>query len=85
MSLVDVAQKEITVADVANDIRGHLASVISLADVRLLQIRNLVRQHGRSTIAVELGDNAAAMLTVYTKLKEAIEAAKEIAVEDLPA
>ncbi len=35
-------------------------------------------------IAVELGDDAAALLGVYTKLKEAIEAAKEITVEELP-
>ena len=84
MSLVDVRQKEITTSDVANDIRGHLASVISLADVQLLRIRNLVRQHGRSNIAAELGSDAQALLTVYTKLKEAIEAAKQITVEDLP-
>lgn len=84
MSLVDAPQKEITVSDVANNIREHLASVISLADIRLLQIRNLVRQYGRSTIAAELGDDAAAMLTVYTKLKEAVETARQIEVDDLP-
>ncbi len=84
MPLVDVPQREITAGDIANDIRGHLASVISLADVLLLQIRNLVRQYGRSNIAAELGTDAAAMLTVYTKLKEAVEAAKGITVEDLP-
>ena len=84
MSLVDVRQKEITTSDVANDIRGHLASVIGLADTQLLRIRNLVRQYGRSNIAAELGTDAQALLTVYTKLKEAIEAAKKITVEDLP-
>ena len=84
MSLVDIPVSEITVADVAKQIREYLAQVVSLADVRLLQIRNLVRDHGRSTIAAELGGDAATLLTVYTKLKEAIETAKEITVEDLP-
>ncbi|NIA07724.1 MAG: hypothetical protein GWP14_08870 [Actinobacteria bacterium] len=84
MSLVDVPQNEITATDVANDIRGHLASVVSLADVRLLQIRNLVRDYGRANISTELGSDAADMLTVYTKLKEAIEAAKNVTVEELP-
>ena len=84
MSLVDIPVSEITVADVAKQIREYLAQVVSLADVRLLQIRNLVRDHGRSSIAAELGGDGAALLTVYTRLKEAIEAAKEIAVEDLP-
>ena len=84
MSLVDIPVSEITVADVAKQIREYLAQVVSLADVRLLQIRNLVRDHGRSAIAAELGDDAAALLTVYTKLKEAIETAKQITIEDLP-
>ena len=84
MSLVDIPVSEITVADVAKQIREYLAQVVSLADVRLLQIRNLVRDHGRGTIAAELGSDAADLLTVYTKLKEAIEAAKQITVEDLP-
>ena len=84
MSLVDIPTSETTVADVAKQIREYLAQVVSLADVRLLQIRNLVRDHGRSDIAAELGDDAADMLTVYTKLKEAIEAAKQIAIDELP-
>ena len=84
MSLVDIPVSEITVSNVAKQIREYLAQVVSLADVRLLQIRNLVRDHGRSTIAAELGGDAAALLTVYTRLKEAIETAKEVAVEDLP-
>ena len=84
MSLINVPQKEITTADIANQIREYLAQVVSLADVRLLQIRNLVREHGRSNIAAALGGDAAAMLTVYTRLKEAIETAKQITIEDLP-
>ena len=84
MAIVDIPQEAETITDVANNIREHLSSVISLAEVRLTQIRNLVRDHGRSAIAAELGDDAADLLTVYTKLKEAIEVAKEITVEDLP-
>ena len=84
MSLVDVPITPETITDKANKIRGHLANVISIADIRLQDIRNLVSKYGRANIAVELGDDAAALLTVYTKLKEAIEAAKEITVEDLP-
>ena len=84
MSLVDIPAPQITAADVAKQIREYLAQVVSLADVRLLQIRNLVRDHGRSAIAAELGGDAAALLTVYTKLKEVIEVAKKVTVEDLP-
>lgn len=84
MALVDIPTPAPTIADIANEIRGHLGSVISLADVCLLQIRNLVRDHGRSNIAAELGSDAADMLVVYTKLKEAIETARQVSVEDLP-
>ena len=84
MSLISVPVQETTITDIANDIRRKIAQVISLADIRLTEIRNMVRDHGRSTIAAELGDDAADMLTVYTKLKEAIEAAKQITVEELP-
>ena len=84
MAIVDIPTGTKTITDVAYDIRRHLGTVISLAEVRLTQIRNLVRDHGRSAIATELGSDAAALLTVYTKLKEAIETAKQITVEDLP-
>ncbi|MCK4850690.1 MAG: hypothetical protein KAT11_05020 [Phycisphaerae bacterium] len=84
MSLIDIPITEETIADKANKIREKLASVIGIADIRLHEIRNLVRKYGRTNIAAELGDDAAALLTVYTKLKEAIEAAKEITVQDLP-
>ena len=50
----------------------------------LADVRAIVQTHGRAAIAAELGSDAAAMLTVYTKLKEAVEAAKEIEVDDLP-
>ena len=84
MSLVDIPIVEKTITDKANKIREKLASVIGFADVRLQDIRNLVRKYGRANIAAELGTDAAAMLAVYIKLKEAIEIAKGITVEDLP-
>ncbi len=84
MAIVDIPAGTRTISDVAYDIRRHFGTVISLTEVRLAQIRNLVRDHGRSAIATELGDDAAALLTVYAKLKEAVEGAKEITVEDLP-
>ena len=84
MSLIDIPIVEETITDKANKIREKLGSVIGIADIRLLEIRNLVRKYGRANIAAELGDDAAALLTTYAKLKEAIEAAKEITVEELP-
>lgn len=84
MSLIDVPIAEETITDKANKIREKLGSVIGIADIRLQEVRNLVRKYGRASLAAELGDDAAAMLTVYTKLKEAIEAAKEITIEKLP-
>ena len=84
MSLVDVSVPPQTITDVANEIREKMAQIVNLADIRLLEIRNLVREHTRAAIAAELGSDAADMLTVYTKLKEAVEAAKVVTVEDLP-
>ena len=84
MTLIDVPNPAKTITDQANIIREHLSCVIGTAEVKLHQIRNLVRTHGRQEIVAELGDDAPALLTVYTKLKEAIEAAKEITVEELP-
>ncbi len=84
MSLVDVPIRAETIVDKANKIREKLSSVIGIADIRLVEIRNLVAKYGRQELAAELGDDAAAMLVVYTKLKEAIEAAKDVTVEELP-
>ena len=85
MSLVDLPQSDIPAeTQAALRIRELLAGVVSNAEVSLLKIRNLVREYGRSTIAAELGADAADLLVVYTKLKEAVEAAKQTAVEDLP-
>ena len=83
MSLVDIPVTD-TVADKAVKIRELLASTISNADHSLDEIRNLVQKYGRANIAAELGDDAAAMLTVYATLKKAIEIATENEVEDLP-
>ncbi len=84
MSLVDIPIVSETITDKANKIREKLASVVGIADIRLAEIRNLVSKYGRAELAAELGTDAAAMLTVYTKLKEAIEAAKGIEIEELP-
>ena len=84
MSLTDIAQPSVTITDHANSVREKMAQIIAIADVRLHQIRNIVRAQGRSAIAAELGADAADMLTVYTKLKEAIETAKQIEIDDLP-
>ena len=84
MSLTDIPIRPETITDKANKIRGYLANVIGIADIRLQDIRNLVQKYGQAAIAAELGNDAAALLMVYTKLKEAIEVAKEIQVEDLP-
>ena len=84
MALTDVSVPEQTIADIANDIREKIAQVVSLSEIRLQEIRNLVRECGRANIAAELDSDAPALLTVYTKLREAIEAAKNITVEELP-
>jgi len=84
MTLIDVPQPTPTITEFANQIRSKISQVVNLADIRLQEIHNLVKEHGRSAIAAELGSDAADMLTVYTKLKEAVEAAKEIEVDDLP-
>ena len=84
MALTDLPQVQTTITDVANQVRGHIASAAAVAEVNLLKIRNLVREHGRSAVAAELGNDATALLTTYAKFKEAIEAAKNVTVEDLP-
>ena len=84
MSLVDVPERVETIEQTADGIRQGLRSAISVADATLSRIRQVVQEKGRATIAAELGNDAAALLLVYTKLKEAVEAAKGITVEDLP-
>ena len=84
MALTDISVPEKTITDTANSIREKLTQIVSLAEIRLLEIRNLVREHTRVAIAAEFGSDAADLLTIYNKLKEAIEKAKNIEVEDLP-
>ena len=84
MTLTNIEQPAQTITDVTNEIRQMIGQAVSIAEGQLHRIRSLVRAHTRAAIASELGDDAQAMLTVYTKLKEAIEAAKDITVEDLP-
>ena len=84
MSIIDVPQPNWTeIQQRVLQIRKLLSSVVGHAEGSLHSIRNIVRGN-RPAIVSEIGSDAAALLTVYTKLKEAIEAAKEITVEDLP-
>ncbi len=84
MALVDIGIREETMTDKADKIREKLSQVVDLAEMRLHEIRNLFRTYGRAELAAQFGDDASALLTVYTKLKEAIEAAKNTTVEELP-
>jgi len=85
MPLVDIPQSTVAAKTQATiRIRQVMAGLISNAEVGLLKVRNLVREHGRSTIEAELDKDAAELMVVYTKLKEAVEAAKKVSVEDLP-
>lgn len=84
MTLTTVPQGKPTAKDAAFDIRQMIGSITGHADSRLQHIRIIVRKYGRQAIADELGNDAQAFLTVYTKLKEAVEAAQGIQVEDLP-
>lgn len=84
MSLTDIPQPNWTAAQLkAIQVRELLSNVVGHADSALHQVRNVIRGH-RTAIATELGDDAAALLTTYTKLQEAVETAKEIIVEDMP-
>ena len=81
MALTDTPESEHTITDVCNEIRESMGQVVSIAEVQLHRVRSLVRTYGRPDISGELGDDAAALLSTYAKLKEAIEAAKEITVK----
>ena len=84
MSLTDVPQPNWTDTQLKTiRVRELLSNVVGHADSALHQVRNVIRGH-RTAIATELGDDAAALLTTYAKLKEAVETAKEITVEDIP-
>ena len=84
MVLTNIETQARTITDDANEIREKLAQVVGLAEIRLTEVRNIMRDKTRAAIAAELGSDAADLLTVYTKLKEAIEIAKDITVDNLP-
>ncbi len=84
MTLTDIPQVQRTEAEAAAlSIRQITATMISHVDTGIGQIRNLVRGK-RAAVAAELGGDAAAMLTVYNKLKDAVEAAADTTIEDIP-
>ena len=84
MALVNVVIPARTITDEANDIREKLAQVLALADIRLTEIRNIVREHTRAAIAAELGADAADLLAVFNSLKDAVETGKDKSIEVLP-
>ncbi len=85
MALTDIPQPQTTTAEAAAvDLRESMAAVLSHAKAALSSVRDLVRKQGRSAIAAELGDDAAAMLTVYNSLRDAVEAGKAVTVDELP-
>ncbi len=69
----------------AEKIRELMAATLDHAEVTLQQIRSLVRKYTRAALAEELGDEAAAMLSVYSDLRNAVQTGKNIIVEDVPA
>ncbi len=73
-------QIEVTCAE----IKERLMMIVGVAEPTLQQVRNMVRGQ-RSDVIAEMGvDNATALLVVYTKLKEAVEAAKGVTIEEMP-
>lgn len=84
MALIDIPQIQQSEAEAAaRNIREIASSLLGHAESALQQIRMLVRGK-RAAVAAELGGDATILLTVYTKLKEAVEAGKEISLEGLP-
>ncbi len=84
MSLTDVPQPNWTATQLrAIRVRELLSSVIGIAESNLQQVRNVVRGH-YGAIAAELGPDAASMLVVFNKLKDAVEAGKNVTVEAIP-
>ena len=67
-----------------DQIQDALLQTVSVAVPALQRVRNFVRGN-KAAIVAEIGnDNATALQTVYTKLKEAVEAANGVVIEDLP-
>lgn len=84
MALTDVEPEAGGVAEAAVRIRELAGSALNHAETALLKMRNIVRDHGRAAIAAELGSDAAAMLSVYNALKDAVELGRGITVDTLP-
>ena len=85
MSLVTLpVEPEQTAADAATEIRSKFANALVLVDIRMREVRQIVATWGRPAIAAELGSDAADLLTVYNSLKNALEVAKEVTLEELP-
>ena len=85
MALTDIPVPQQTEAQrAAALVRQIVKDVLNHAQSALHQVRTTVRGQ-RSAVATELGDDAAAMLTVYNRLKDAVEAGKAVTVDDLPA
>lgn len=88
MTLVNVPSTPPTqdelVTTAANGCREKLDEVVSLAEIRLTEIRNIVRDKTRAAIAAELGADAADLLSVYNSLKDAVETAKDTSIDSLP-
>ena len=84
MALMDLSTKRISDLSASDAVRAQVAGIVRVVDMKLLKIRNLVRDHTRSAILSELGDDALDLLSFYAKLKEAVESAGRTAVEDLP-
>ena len=84
MALTDITEPQQTETQVAAlRVREITRDILNMADTGLKRIRMHVRGK-RADVATELGDDAAAMLTVYNKLKDAIEAGKSVTIDDLP-
>jgi len=84
MALVDIATKQISEPPAADAVRAQVAGIVQVVDMKLLQIRNLVRDHTSSAVLTELGRDGADLPAVYAKLREALEIAGGKTVEDLP-
>ena len=85
MALTDIPALQQTEAQrAAAQVRQIVQAVLNHAQSALHQVRATVRGQ-RSAVAAELGADAAAMLAVYKKPKEAIEVGKSVTIDDLPA
>lgn len=85
MAIVDIEQPSYTPARVASDdIRRLLGSVLGHAESSLMQIHGIVRDHGRSSIASELVPDASVFLSVVESLRAAVQAGKEVTIDELP-